>query len=128
MSKEYYYQMPGGKVGGPLPLGAIRAAISAGRLEDNAMVSERRDDPVWVTVKFAAGESYYPQGYVKPVQAAAVVPSSLHACSGCGKDIHIDATTCPHCGKTFTSAARIGLIVILTLLILFLLAGRVVFL
>ena len=47
----------------------------------------------------------------------------LKACPACGREIAKGATTCVHCGKTMTSAARLGLIVILALLLVFLLGG-----
>jgi len=47
----------------------------------------------------------------------------LKACPACGREIAKSATTCVHCGKTMTSAARLGLIVILALLVVFLLGG-----
>jgi zinc-ribbon domain len=123
MKTEYYYQMPGGTIGGPLALDAIRTAVKVGRLADSTMVSKDRDHPVWVTVDFAEGKTYSPQGYVKPVQATAVGNSNLRPCSACGENIYSGATTCPHCGKTFTSAARIGLIALLTIIILLFLGG-----
>ena len=48
---------------------------------------------------------------------------NLKACPACGREIAKSATTCPHCGKTMTSAARIGLILILALLLVFFLGG-----
>ncbi|MEO5915611.1 MAG: hypothetical protein ABIS50_15360 [Luteolibacter sp.] len=43
--------------------------------------------------------------------------SKLKACTACGGQIAKSATTCPHCGKSSTSVARIGLVIILTLLV-----------
>lgn len=37
----------------------------------------------------------------------------LKPCPTCSKEIAKSATTCPHCGKTFSSAARLGLIILL---------------
>ena len=42
---------------------------------------------------------------------------NLKPCPSCSKEIANSATTCPHCGKSFTSLARIGLIVILAVII-----------
>jgi ribosomal protein L32 len=42
---------------------------------------------------------------------------ALIKCKSCGKQIASDARTCPHCGKTYTSAGGILVAVILGLII-----------
>jgi hypothetical protein len=48
---------------------------------------------------------------------------NLKPCPACQQTIAKSATTCPHCGKSMTSVARIGLIVILVLAVLFIFGG-----
>lgn len=49
--------------------------------------------------------------------------TKLIPCKVCGKSIAKGATTCPHCGKSSTSLARIGLLALLVLLILWFMGG-----
>ena len=49
--------------------------------------------------------------------------SKLIPCKACGQFIARSATTCPHCGKSSTSLARIGLLALLILLILWFMGG-----
>jgi RNA polymerase subunit RPABC4/transcription elongation factor Spt4 len=46
------------------------------------------------------------------------VKSHLKPCKACGQPIAKAAATCPHCGKTTTSLARIGLLFVCVLLIM----------
>ena len=49
--------------------------------------------------------------------------TKLTPCQACGQSIAKSATTCPHCGKSSTSLARIGLLVLLTVIVVWLLGG-----
>jgi RNA polymerase subunit RPABC4/transcription elongation factor Spt4 len=42
---------------------------------------------------------------------------SLKKCDECGKDMADGARTCPHCGKTYTTAGGIFLAVVIALVI-----------
>lgn len=39
--------------------------------------------------------------------------AKLKLCPVCNREIATAATTCPHCGKNFSSAARLGLILLI---------------
>lgn len=49
--------------------------------------------------------------------------TKLIPCKACGKSIAKNAATCPYCGKSSTSLARIGLLALLVVLILWFLGG-----
>ena len=46
--------------------------------------------------------------------------TKLIPCKACGRSIAKSAATCPHCGKSSTSLARIGLLAVLVLILLYL--------
>ena len=49
--------------------------------------------------------------------------SKLKPCLTCAKEIAKSATKCPHCGRSFSSAARLGLIVLVAGLVGWLVLG-----
>ena len=104
--QTYYYGEPGGDVAGPLPLRTIRNAQAAGRLSPEVMVSLSNMGP-WQLLE-------------KPRLAEIAAPGNpkLMACAACGQQIAKSATTCPHCGKSKTSLARIGLILLVVFILL----------
>lgn len=120
MSYEYYYQMPGGGVGGPLPLDTIRVAISAGRLPKGTLVRQGDNLP-WITLESPAVVKL--REMKAQADLTAKINSDLHPCPACGKEIYVAAKTCPHCGKTFMTLGRIVLLALLIIIIVWILGG-----
>ena len=42
---------------------------------------------------------------------------NLKTCTACGKDMARSARTCPHCGKTYTTAGGVFLAIIIALIL-----------
>ena len=99
----YYFQAPGGKASGPLPLESIRAAVKASRLPAETLVSETGAEP-WMDLELL------PPGVAeRRREIAEAYNPNLRNCPACRKEIARDAPACPNCGKRF--ATPVGLII-----------------